>query len=227
VLNGHDHLYERYPQLNPSGSPDTNGVREFVVGTGGEDLVGYYPAHVSPTAPTYDDSEFGVLVLTLHTNSYHWAFKRALDGATMDSGSATCHRTAVARATRVEAARALNVNAAPNPRLFLPRLTFDARPQRTSLTAAESSGIPVAIHISRTSDITIRAWIRRAGRLEQIASFYETETQAPTAYDVIYLQMPARQLRGLKRATLVLRFAAVDSANHHRAVMRTASLSES
>jgi hypothetical protein len=39
VLNGHDHLYERFAPQNPSGQADaTRGIREFVVGTGGSAL---------------------------------------------------------------------------------------------------------------------------------------------------------------------------------------------
>ena len=34
ILNGHDHLYERYAQMDPNGNATTNGIREFVVGTG-------------------------------------------------------------------------------------------------------------------------------------------------------------------------------------------------
>ena len=35
ILNGHDHDYQRYGLLNPSGATDPNGIREFIVGTGG------------------------------------------------------------------------------------------------------------------------------------------------------------------------------------------------
>src|SRR5579862_1887570 len=39
VLNGHDHLYARYQPLQPNGTPDPRrGIREFIVGTGGETL---------------------------------------------------------------------------------------------------------------------------------------------------------------------------------------------
>ena len=39
VLNGHDHLYARYQPLDPNGTPDPRrGIREFIVGTGGETL---------------------------------------------------------------------------------------------------------------------------------------------------------------------------------------------
>src|SRR5580692_3100519 len=39
VLNGHDHLYARHRPLDPSGKYDPRkGIREFIVGTGGETL---------------------------------------------------------------------------------------------------------------------------------------------------------------------------------------------
>lgn len=40
VLNGHDHLYERYPPLDQNGRPAPGGVPEIVVGTGGREVVG-------------------------------------------------------------------------------------------------------------------------------------------------------------------------------------------
>jgi hypothetical protein len=41
VLNRRDHLYERDAQQDPSGTATTNGIREFVVGTGGKSLAPY------------------------------------------------------------------------------------------------------------------------------------------------------------------------------------------
>ena len=39
MLNGHDHLYAHYRPLDPSGNYDPRkGIREFIVGTGGETL---------------------------------------------------------------------------------------------------------------------------------------------------------------------------------------------
>src|SRR5439155_8251847 len=38
VLNGHEHNYERFAPQSPTGAADPNGIREFVVGTGGESL---------------------------------------------------------------------------------------------------------------------------------------------------------------------------------------------
>lgn len=39
MINGRDHLYERFKPLRPDGTVDeARGLVEFVVGTGGEDL---------------------------------------------------------------------------------------------------------------------------------------------------------------------------------------------
>jgi hypothetical protein len=38
VLNGHDHLYARYTPVDSNGNPSKKGIREFIVGTGGEAL---------------------------------------------------------------------------------------------------------------------------------------------------------------------------------------------
>ena len=90
VLNGHDHLYERYAQQDPSGNATTAGIREFVVGTGGESLNGLIRGTSTrkPAGPGH--SEFGVLVLTLHSSSYTWKFVNT-SGAIIDSGTTACH----------------------------------------------------------------------------------------------------------------------------------------
>lgn len=221
VLNGHDHIYERYPQLDPSGNQTSSGIREFVAGTGGENLVGYWPSNVTtpPGAPAYDDAtEFGVTVFTLHTNSYDWKFV-ATNGAVRDQGSSTCHGSASAGNL---AARDVTTRAPAA--LYGPPLAFGASPMRASLTAALRFGLPVAIHVSRSVDISIRASVRRAGHLENVASFYETESEIAKRYSVIYLRLPARQLKGIRHVTLVLRFSALDAGGHHRVVTRTVGL---
>ena len=39
ILNGHDHVYSRFAPLGPSGNYDPrHGIREFIIGTGGESL---------------------------------------------------------------------------------------------------------------------------------------------------------------------------------------------
>ena len=52
VLNGHDHLYAHYRPLDPSGNYDPkNGIREFIVGTGGETLDPVITATVTSGRP--------------------------------------------------------------------------------------------------------------------------------------------------------------------------------
>ena len=49
VLNGHDHYYERFERQDADGRPDSvNGLRQFIVGTGGAHL--YAPRGVKPNS---------------------------------------------------------------------------------------------------------------------------------------------------------------------------------
>jgi hypothetical protein len=88
VLNAQQHHYERLAPMRPDGAFDATGIREFNVGTGGESVE-------LPTVAIHPNSEvraarFGVLKLTLDSNSYHWDFL-PISGAPVDSGSASCH----------------------------------------------------------------------------------------------------------------------------------------
>ncbi|MGZ4331513.1 MAG: metallophosphoesterase family protein [Solirubrobacteraceae bacterium] len=218
VLNGHDHLYERYAQQDPSGAAAANGIREFVVGTGGENLDPI--STLEANLQSYDASDFGVLVLTLHAGSYDWAFKNT-SGAVIDSGSTACHGSG---SGAVGYAAAGDVGAPRAPRLAGPTLLFDARPLRSSLTAVARRGLPVAVHCSRGCDVSVTASLRRGNRLQRIGVFRETESEIPKPYSQILLRLPARRLQGLRHATLVLRFAAIDAAEHHRVVTRIVAL---
>ncbi len=108
VLNGHDHLYARYRPLDPSGNYDPNkGIREFIVGTGGETLDPIFVTSVTaaqaastgatetnqedPTGnvnfnaenlQAYTGDYWGVMALTLNPNGYAWDFESALAGPT-------------------------------------------------------------------------------------------------------------------------------------------------
>jgi hypothetical protein len=87
VLNGHDHDYERFAPQTPSGVADPNGIREFVVGTGGKNL---RPLHdPRPNSEARSDT-FGVLELTLHSDSYDWQFVPIAGSSFTDHGSTKC-----------------------------------------------------------------------------------------------------------------------------------------
>ncbi|HVF08478.1 MAG TPA: DNRLRE domain-containing protein [Actinomycetota bacterium] len=84
VLNGHEHSYQRFTKQDPSGNAATNGIREFIVGTGG---AGFYPL-LDPPDPELEfgnADSFGVLRLTLSEGSYSWRFV-SVTGSVLDSG---------------------------------------------------------------------------------------------------------------------------------------------
>lgn len=89
VLNGHEHNYERFALQNPQGVADPTGIREFVVGTGGDN---HHTFAGSPVANSQvqDDEDFGVLLMTLHGDSYDWRFV-GTNGLTADQGTTLCH----------------------------------------------------------------------------------------------------------------------------------------
>jgi hypothetical protein len=88
VLNGHIHNYQRFGVLNPSGQADANGIREVIVGTGGENLGGF--SSTANPKPTVRLKKFGYLRLVLHPTSYDGTFIKA-DGTTGDTFDGTCH----------------------------------------------------------------------------------------------------------------------------------------
>src|ERR687890_652463 len=90
VLNGHDHVYERFAPLNPSGQSDPpQGIRQFTVGTGGAELTEFN--RINPTSERQIAGFNGVLEMELHPDGYDWQFVTAPNGRTADSGSASCH----------------------------------------------------------------------------------------------------------------------------------------
>lgn len=72
ILNGHDHVYERFARLDADGRPDPEGARQFTVGTGGAEL---HPIIRGRRHSEHLTNEtYGVLVLMLRAGGYEWAF---------------------------------------------------------------------------------------------------------------------------------------------------------
>jgi hypothetical protein len=112
VLNGHDHLYARYRPLDPSGQYDPKkGIREFIVGTGGETLDAVVTTDTTAADPSGNPNFnkenleaatgqfWGVMGLTLNQNGYEWDFESAMKDPAQatgpdsysDKGGGTCH----------------------------------------------------------------------------------------------------------------------------------------
>jgi acid phosphatase type 7 len=90
ILNGHAHRYERYAPLTPGGKTDLeNGIRQFVVGTGGESEGS--EVQQAPGVKVVETGTSGVLKLDLSVGSYSWEFV-PIEGQTFtDSGEGSCH----------------------------------------------------------------------------------------------------------------------------------------
>ena len=90
ILNGHDHVYQRFAPMRPDGTADAAfGLRQLTVGTGGRELYGLGTNH--PNSEVRDNSTTGVLKLTLSATGYTWQFIPVVGGTFTDAGSATCH----------------------------------------------------------------------------------------------------------------------------------------
>lgn len=75
VMNGHNHVYERYGQLNASGNAASDGIRQFVVGTGGTRADSFTTNTYSfAQAEVSHSGLYGVLKLSLGSNGYNWQF---------------------------------------------------------------------------------------------------------------------------------------------------------
>jgi hypothetical protein len=89
VLGGHDHDYERFSPMDGNGAASELGVREFVVGTGGYNLIPLLAPE--PNSEVRNGETFGVLKLTLFASSYAWKFLPIAGETFSDEGAGVCH----------------------------------------------------------------------------------------------------------------------------------------
>ncbi len=90
VLSGHDHFYERFGPQSPAGQLDSaSGIRQFVVGTGGDYQQPFLPP--APNSEVRNNQTWGILRLSLHENRYHWEFIPVAGRTFSDSGTTFCH----------------------------------------------------------------------------------------------------------------------------------------
>jgi acid phosphatase type 7 len=90
VVAGRNHQYERFAPQNPDGALDNaRGIRAFVAGMGGASHYSF--GTIQPNSQARNSDTYGVLKLTLMTNSYSWQFVPEAGKAYTDSGSGGCH----------------------------------------------------------------------------------------------------------------------------------------
>jgi hypothetical protein len=90
VIAGHDHIYERFTRQDENGRVTSDGMRSFVVGTGGAELTNM-GGRLSSNSETRVSKVFGVLKLTLRPDSYSWQFISTAPSTYTDVGSDSCH----------------------------------------------------------------------------------------------------------------------------------------
>jgi hypothetical protein len=89
ILAGHDHAYERFARMNPSGEADPErGPRSFVVGMGGAGLAS--APLVIPHSEVRESETYGVLRLVLEPTGYSWEFVPVAGESFSDAGSEQC-----------------------------------------------------------------------------------------------------------------------------------------
>jgi hypothetical protein len=174
VLNGHQHDYERFGLQNPVGQATPLGLREFVVGTGGDD---HHLVSGSRAANSqfYDGDDFGVLLLRLHESSYDWAFER-VDGVALDSGSSPCHSQA--RLRMILASRSITVRGSS---ALVPVRCQPASRERGA------GALLLSWHVGGAGNGRLRALARRS---------FSIQCGSPK---VVAMKLPSDALRSLRR----------------------------
>jgi hypothetical protein len=90
VLSGHAHNYQRFAPQTAAGVADpARGIREFVVGTGGNHNL--HSVTAIANTEVMQSTTWGVLILTLRDTGYDWYFSPVVGGSFTDSGSQACH----------------------------------------------------------------------------------------------------------------------------------------
>ena len=88
VVNGDDHIYERFAPQDANARASSRGIREFIVGTGGYAL--YDRGKTQANSEVFENRTYGVLKLTLRSGRYDWEFIPIAGQTFRDSGSGTC-----------------------------------------------------------------------------------------------------------------------------------------
>src|SRR5256884_1338430 len=90
LVNAHYAFYERFAPQTPAGVADpAQGIREFIVGTGGAEVMSF--GTIRANSQVRNSGTFGVLRLTLDDARYSWQFVPVAGKTFSDSGSTSCH----------------------------------------------------------------------------------------------------------------------------------------
>jgi len=91
IINAHLRDYERFgPQTSAGVADPVNGIRQIIVGSGGEGLDNPNTL-IAANSQVRISGVYGVLRLTLYDGSYSWQFVPVAGQTATDSGSGACH----------------------------------------------------------------------------------------------------------------------------------------
>ena len=91
IITAHEHVYERFKPQDANGNVDlVRGIREFVIGTGGEGNASSAVTPLPNSEARYGGTTFGVIKLSLDPGSYSWQYMPA-KGTFTDAGTGACH----------------------------------------------------------------------------------------------------------------------------------------
>ena len=112
VLSGHDHDYERFAPLDPTGAVDQiRGVRQLIVGTGGVGLNSFGATH--PGSEVRNNGTHGIVKLLLHPWGYAWEFLPVAGRTFRDAGRFSATESRPPGRCRVRSERASGPSSAP------------------------------------------------------------------------------------------------------------------
>lgn len=91
VVNGDNHLYQRWAPQDAEGNRVAGGTVQFTIGTGGRQLYSYGRPPRPENLLVTQNKAFGVLKLTLHDGSYSYAWRSAPGQPRFeDAGTVAC-----------------------------------------------------------------------------------------------------------------------------------------
>ena len=180
VLNGHEHVYERFNPQDPTGLADPTGIRQFTVGTGG--TAPYAFATIQPNSVVRAPGFYGVLRLTLHPTSYDWEFVKITaqqSNPFRDSGTGACHTSGPP-----PAGSQVTLNITDG---------WDSKNQKTlvqdgkvsAVTGSDGSGVQVESNQLLSLQF---AALRNTGTLRQVTLHVEHSEEMPFAQGGLVLQ---------------------------------------
>jgi acid phosphatase type 7 len=178
LLSGHSHDYERVAPVDRNGGLDpANGIRQFVVGTGGAFFTGGLDTLI-PQSEVAQNHTFGVLFLALHPTSYDWRFVPEAGKTFTDSGSTACHNSSgpvpppppPPPPPPADATPPVISNLTASPRRFSATPPAEARADATPPVISNLTALPERFWAARKSSASRKRWTTFGYELSEAAT---------------------------------------------------------